>query len=193
MADTPLSEFGRRQAQHGAAVLAAVDMGFAEMWSSQLTRAHQTASIMAEQLAIAPVRFEPRLREVDAGPWQGLTPDEIEQQWPGYLAAQRRPDGFETTDLVLGRSIEALGDLAQRSRELGAPVAVVTHSGVIRSIRQHFGGRSQRIANLEALWITAVPDRSGRLELGLGPSFLLVDENLSTTGAFERSGSVSVD
>lgn len=193
MADTPLSELGQRQAASAAGALAALDIAFAEMWSSQLSRARQTASIIAEILAIEPVRHEERLREVDAGPWQGLTPDEIEQRWPGYLAGQQRPDGFEATEIVLERTMAALGDLARRGRELGAPIAAVTHSGVIRTLRQHLGGRGQRIANLEAVWITASPDRSGRLEFGLGPSLVLVDDRLSTVGAFERPGHIPVD
>ena len=44
-----------------------------------------------------------RLREADAGPWEGMTPREIAERWPGFLEAHRRPAGFETTESVVAR------------------------------------------------------------------------------------------
>ena len=62
----------------------------------------------------ASARFDadPRLVEADAGPWQGLTPVEIDAGWPDHRAAGRRPDGFEPRIAVLARAEEALVDIA---------------------------------------------------------------------------------
>lgn len=193
MADSPLTEFGQRQAMAAADTLAGIvadpttDLAFAECWSTQLGRARATAAIIADRLGIETGPIETRLCEIDAGPWEGLTIDEIEAAWPGYLDEQRRPDGFETLDSVIARSLEALADLATRAVDLGAPLIVVTHSGVMRAIRGHFGRAAERVGNLDGCWITATPtDGGGTVEIGLGETVVLLDESLMTPGGFEQ-------
>ena len=96
-ADVALDEAGRLQAAEAALALGTFDA----IWSSDLQRAHLTASIIGEILGIGPVLVDPRLAETDVGPWQGLTQREVEEGWPGYLAARRRP--LEARSIVLGR------------------------------------------------------------------------------------------
>ncbi len=193
MADSPLTEFGQRQAMAAAGTLAGIvadpktDLVFAECWSSQLGRAQATAAIIADRLGIETGPIEMRLCEIDAGPWEGLTIDEIEASWPGYLDEHRRPDGFETVDSVIARALDALADLAARAVDLGQPLIVVTHSGVMRAIRAHFGRGSERVGNLDGCWITATPtDQGTGVEIGLGETVVLLDESLMTPGGFEQ-------
>src|SRR5690606_40076504 len=80
-ADPPLSDLGRLQAQHAAKAVGAVDL----IVASDLERARDTALIIAEAIGVGPVVIEPDLRERDAGEWSGLTREEIEAEWPGYL------------------------------------------------------------------------------------------------------------
>ena len=110
-------------------------------------------------------------REAHAGEWEGLTPEEIELRWPGWLEAHHRPAGFEPYPAVVERATEALHDVAARAAANGTPAAlVVAHSGVARSLVRHLGGIDSRIPNLGGVWFTAsVID--GRSDLVLGDVF----------------------
>jgi len=188
MADAPLSDLGRAQAEAAAETLAGmspetstdVSMGFGSIWASSLQRALATAEVIASRLGFDSVSIEDRLREIDAGPWEGLTPKEIEAGWPGYLEHERRPDGFESADEVMARTLAGLKALGATSRTQGAPILIVTHSGIMRSVRLHLGQRSGRVANLEGLWVEV--DAEGHVELG--ETVMLVDPSLVTPGSF---------
>src|SRR5215212_9752003 len=103
-ADPPLSPLGHAQARAAVASVGAVDLVVA----SDLERARVTAEIMAEGLGVGPAAVDSRLREIDAGPWSGLTRAEIEAGWPRWLAEGRRPEGFEGNDAVARRATEAV-------------------------------------------------------------------------------------
>jgi probable phosphoglycerate mutase len=155
-ADTPLTELGRRQAIGTAASLRTSAAEFCGVWSSDLARAGETAGIIAAELDIGPVVADPRLREASAGEWQGMTPDEIELAYPGWLSAHRRPASFETFDAVVDRATSALGSIAGSAATAGSGTSalVVTHSGVIRSVIRHHGATDMRIPNLGGVWLT---------------------------------------
>lgn len=158
MADIDLSDLGREQARIAAAQLADGPHEFHRMYASELSRARETASIIAEHLELDPPQIDARWNEADAGPWQGLTPQEIKEQWPGYLERNRRPDGFESYDNVVERSLSAAAELL-KSVSPDQPLIVVTHSGVIRSLRRHLTGASERTPNLGGMWLHLVNDR----------------------------------
>ena len=163
-ADTPLTALGRRQAVLASRELALLPP-FGAVWSSSLSRASETASIIAAELGLA-VSTDDRLAESDAGEWQGLTPDEIERAYPGFLRDHRRPPTFETFESVIERSTAALADIASQSPDDG-PVLVVAHSGVLRSIVRHLGAADERIPNLGGVWVTSsIVGDDLRLELG---------------------------
>lgn len=156
VADSPLSELGRSQARFVGAVLATRPEQFAGAWSSDLSRAAETAAILATALELGGVRRDTRLREADVGEWQGLTSVEIERDWPGYLGARRRPPSFEPFDAVVARVAPAVHDIATAA---GGPALVVAHSGVIRTLVHHLGHVDQRIPNLGGVWLAVHPDR----------------------------------
>ena len=130
-ADAPLSDEGMRQAADAGLVLGTFD----SVWASDLQRASLTANIIAEIIGIGPVLVDPRLRETDVGPWQGLTHDEVEHGWPGYLADHRRPEGFEPYDDAAERMMAAFRDIARandgRIPNLGARWFTVRGDNVI--------------------------------------------------------------
>jgi broad specificity phosphatase PhoE len=76
--DSPLTELGMAQAREAARALA--DAGIARVACSPLQRARITGEVVAQaQIAgPAPVSLDERLVEIDAGPFEGLTPEEIE-------------------------------------------------------------------------------------------------------------------
>jgi broad specificity phosphatase PhoE len=153
LADSPLTALGREQADRCGTILASLDVRFGGVWSSPLTRAAETARIVADRLGLEPVHDE-RLREADAGEWQGLTPDEIELAYPDFLTTHRRPASFETVHDVVERSIAALTHIAESSGP-GDAVVVATHSGVTRSLIRHLGATDERIPNLGGVWLEA--------------------------------------
>ncbi|MDX6550349.1 MAG: glucosyl-3-phosphoglycerate phosphatase, partial [Gaiellales bacterium] len=74
--DVALSETGIEQARAAAESLAAVSID--RIYSSPLQRAARTAEmIAARQGNECPVAADPRLVEIDAGPFEGLTEEEL--------------------------------------------------------------------------------------------------------------------
>ena len=176
-ADPPLSDDGRVGAEALGRALATTfgADGAVRVWSSDLRRARDTATVLAGLLGAAPVSVEPRLREADIGPWQGLTTGEIEERWPGYLAAGRRPDGFEQDAELLARVVPALEAIAAASVGAHLPV-VVSHAGVLRSVRRHAGALDDHLANLTGLWLDVAPGEltfRGVFDAGIGSGLAL--------------------
>jgi broad specificity phosphatase PhoE len=166
-ADPPLSDLGRIQAREAAGSVGAVDA----IWASDLRRATETALIIANDVGVGPVVVEPDLRERDAGEYSGLTRDEIEQRFPGYLAERRPPPGWEPEDALLARALRALQRIA--GEVPGGDVVAITHGGLIYAIEGHLGVEHQRIANTGGRWV-AVP-RDGQAPVRLGERLLLAD------------------
>jgi broad specificity phosphatase PhoE len=160
-ADAPLSPFGERQAEDAAERVAEIAT-IATVWTSDLARARRTAEIIAARLGVDEVRADPRLRERDVGSWSGLTRDEIEERWPGYLAARRSPPDFEGDDEVLTRVRAGLAAAVDGSHP--GDVLVVTHGGVIRTVERSLGAAPERLPNLAGRWLQA--DAPGNLVLG---------------------------
>lgn len=173
-ADPPLTALGRRQARTTADVLVRLGVSFAGVWASDLQRAEATASILSRRLGVGPVVTDPRLREAHAGEWEGLTPDEIDRKWPGYLADHRRPPRFEPFPDVVRRVTDAIRDVIASlddSPDGAAGTAlVVAHSGVIRSLIRHLGAVDGRIPNMGGVWLgVAEPSPASSATLRLDP------------------------
>lgn len=163
-ADPPLSPRGLEQAEVAARVLGS----FESVTASPLRRAADTAVVIAAELGIGPVPTDAGLMERDAGPWQGLTRDEIEAGWPGHLDAGVRPEGYESDEALMGRVGEALGRIVARTDE---EALVVTHGGVIYALEKACGEPWQRVPNLGGRWIEWSDGG-----LALGPRVALVPD-----------------
>lgn len=154
-ADPPLTALGEQQAADAARHVGRVD----GVWSSDLVRARRTAEIVAGSLGLE-VSVDGRLAERDAGEWEGLTRDEIEAGWPGWLAEHRRPAGFEPDGAVAARGVEVLTELAAA----GGRLLVVSHSGVIRAVERALASTAGQLANLGGVEFHL--DGDGRLTVG---------------------------
>ena len=163
-ADPPLSVLGRRQAEVAAPAVGPVDA----VVSSTLKRAYHTASIMTVSLSARTIEREPLLVERDAGEWSGLTRDQIQARWPGYLGTERRPPGYEPDELLLERALSGIQNIVERHR--GKTVLVVTHGGVVYTLEAHLGESWRRMSNLSARWLVIEEDR-----IGLGDRVSLLD------------------
>lgn len=156
-ADIELSDRGRAQAAKAGAVLADGGVAFSAVWTSTLMRASETASIIAGVLGLPHPDSDHRWREAHAGEWQGMTPQEIRDEWPGYLERNLRPPGFEPVDEVIERVLDAARDLLVATAG-GPPALVVSHSGVIRTVKRHLGADGDRVPNLGGTWLHLVGD-----------------------------------
>jgi probable phosphoglycerate mutase len=156
-ADPPLSDLGRVQAREAARALGAVDA----VWASDLLRAAETATIIADHLGVGPVVVDPDLRERDAGEFSGLTRGEIEDRYPGYLDDGRRPPGWEPDASLVERALRALRGIAEAVP--GGDVVAVAHGGLVYAVEQHLGEPFARLANTEGRWFEVGPGAAVRL------------------------------
>lgn len=133
--DSVLSDVGRAQAQALGRRLAS--HGFSALYSSDLSRARDTAHAIAEHTGHEVVA-EPRLRERRFGVFEGLTADEIRSRYPEEHArfASRDPDyevpGGESASSFTLRCLGCLSEIA--GRHGGEEVVVVTHGLVLDSL-----------------------------------------------------------
>ena len=130
--DIALDTVGEWQAQRLA--LALGDEELQAIYSSDLTRARQTAAPLAARKGLQP-RVDPGLRERGFGEFEGLSFKQIEQRWPEQAEAWRRRDpdfgarGGEVLRDFRDRVVAAVTRLAQAHR--GQSIALVTHGGVL--------------------------------------------------------------
>lgn len=132
--DTPLNDTGRQQAHELAGKIAGE--GITSLWSSDLSRARETAEIVGARIGLEP-RLDPRLREASRGRWEGYTFEEIKQAEPDEFAAWMRAGpswrfpGGESLQEQQDRVLAALSDV-EAAGEL--PALVVCHGGSIRVV-----------------------------------------------------------
>ncbi|MFC9770005.1 MULTISPECIES: histidine phosphatase family protein [unclassified Pseudarthrobacter] len=122
--DIPLNEVGRGQARDAAAVLSPYEWD--AIVSSPLSRAAETADLIAEGLGLTVSRRVPELTERSFGPAEGM------QAGP-ELEALRIPGGFkgaESEDEAASRGLTALEALAGEFS--GQRLLVVTHGTLLR-------------------------------------------------------------
>lgn len=133
----PLNENGRSQAHIAGQYLANVQFDVDVIYSSDLPRASETAQIIASYLK-HPINYDRRLREMDAGQWQGLTVDQIKAWDPeGFEfmmsdpANNQRPDGESYLDQEI-RAFDAVRDLLDKYPD--KHIMIVTHEETIASV-----------------------------------------------------------
>ena len=122
--DIPLNDVGRGQARAAVGILAPYEWD--AIVSSPLSRAAETADLIAEGLGLRVARRVPELIERSFGPAEGM-------QAGAELEALRVPGGFkgaESEDAAADRGIAALEALAEEFR--GQRLLVVTHGTLLR-------------------------------------------------------------
>lgn len=176
-ADIPLSDLGRQQALAAAATLGTFDV----VASSTLARAAETAHIVTSQLGIGPIIPVPELIERSAGEWSGLTRDDIEREWPGYLEADRRPPNYELDEALWPRLLAGLTIVSDMLGPQDEGI-VFAHGGLIYLIEDRCGQRRGRMPNLGALWVNVTDDG----EILAGERVHLVDEGELPSGQSDQ-------
>ncbi|GAA2003022.1 histidine phosphatase family protein [Brevibacterium samyangense] len=131
--DVPLNAHGLAQAKATAPVVAA--FGIDSIHSSDLTRAFQTATALAEYTGL-PVEKNPLLRELSVGDWEGKTREDIGRIWPDQLEAWNtgqdvRPPNGESRAESTARVVAAIHEIVANAGE-DESVAIVAHGAVLR-------------------------------------------------------------
>lgn len=152
--DVPLDDVGRQQAAAFAAALRGAATIEAVI-SSDLLRAHETATIIAEALQLPFLGADADLRERGYGIFEGLTRDECIARHPEAWAAKGddrnyEPPGGERSVHVLERMQRGLERAVERMRGRYRRALVIGHGSSIRMFFERLEGASlPPIRNLE--------------------------------------------
>lgn len=141
--DVALNATGRAQARELAAALR--EHRLERVYSSDLSRARETAQIVADFLGIGQVDTDPRLRERAFGLFEGLTYAECSERYPDhwqrYQSEERTaPPGAEARPEVAARVQEAIHRLAASDAALDATFLIVSHGAAIRAFVESVTG-----------------------------------------------------
>lgn len=126
--DIPLNGTGRLQALATGRLLAAAGRPWDAVVASPLSRARETAAIIAREIGLPAPELVDDLRERAYGDAEGLDHDEIDARFPYPTPVP----GRETRDEVTARVMPALVALAKEHP--GESLVVVAHGGVIRAV-----------------------------------------------------------
>lgn len=145
--------YGHLDVGWGALAQAQVDAAMAilpnarTVWSSPLRRCRDLAEQIASRGGCS-VTYDPRLREMHFGVWEGQFWDCIDRAESDPWAADYwriAPPGGESFSAVHSRVADALASIPENA-------IVVTHAGVIRAVQMIVTG-----ATLEQVFTEAVP------------------------------------
>ena len=160
--DVELNDSGRAQAAALAVRLAA--HGIVRVVASDLSRARETAEIIARSLGVEGVRVDPGLRERGYGVFEGLTRADCEAQhpeeWARYVADHRHtPTRAEPDAEVAARMRAAVARAGAHAGDTRGAVLVVSHGGSIRALlAAATGWRPPPMGNGDTYRVTLGPD-----------------------------------
>ncbi len=178
--DVPLNDEGRRQAQLLADHLKAHSID--AIYSSDLARAWDTAVVIGQGVGVPP-QADQRLRETNAGVFQGLTGDEVNRRYPRELAQFNSnymdfviPNG-ESQRQVQTRAYAAFQEIVARG---GKEIALVSHGGTIRMLLRKLVADEEMISvtHITNTSITTLEQRDAAwhlIEISATPHLIAVD------------------
>lgn len=130
--DTQLNDTGRRQAAELAERVAGE--GFVSLWSSDLSRAAETAEIVGAKLGLE-ATLDPRLREANRGRWEGRLFHDVAADEPELFAAWMRagPEWRFPGGESLREQQQRVAECVEEIRaDAPLPALAVCHGGSIR-------------------------------------------------------------
>jgi broad specificity phosphatase PhoE len=134
-----LSATGKAQAERARDALDGVDV--ADVVSSPLERAQQTAEIIAERIGQSPT-IDKRMAAVDIGPLEGLAPDELANARAYRELIAGNPSSFFGRESLARVRQRALSSVIQaiEDNDEDASLLFVTHSVPLRALLAHYLG-----------------------------------------------------
>ena len=130
-----LSEQGRWQAARLGERLSRQNI--TAVYSSPLSRALDTARIVADRCGLEPVTRD-GLREIGHGHWEGMKREDVERQFEAEYAAWETdpftfaPEGGESGVSVLARALPVIREIV--TAHPGGQVLVVSHKATLRLV-----------------------------------------------------------
>jgi broad specificity phosphatase PhoE len=137
--DLPLTKQGHEQAKCFAEALVTQDLCPKAIYAGSLQRQIKTAQIVQEHITTKPSLHlhHSALTEIDYGPWEGLTTQEIVAKWPEEY--KEWTEQAKWAEGIFGRSFEqhleeaeCFLDHLRKTYVSGDVVVAVTSNGVIR-------------------------------------------------------------
>jgi probable phosphoglycerate mutase len=124
--------------------IALKDLSFAAAYGSPLQRAKETAELILAQLRQPPkLQLKDTLKEINLLEWEGLTFEEVEQQFPEkYRCWSDRPHEL-TMRTAEGKEVNPIVELQEQARQFwqsvlphhaNQTILVVAHSGINRCL-----------------------------------------------------------
>jgi probable phosphoglycerate mutase len=171
-ADVHLDDVGRHEARLAGKALSGIAP--ARLVSSDLARAAETARALGDVVGMEP-ELDPRLREVSAGSWEGLTRAEIEERDPEALAAWKAGEDVRIGggERISEAGARFAGALLEHAADTDGVLVLVGHGGAIGSaVRQLCDLPPQgrvlgRLRN--AHWAVLVPPSTEGPDASAGP------------------------
>lgn len=124
LTDIPLNDTGRAQAKNTGVLLAR--RRWDAVYASPLSRARETAQIIAAELGLGEPTLLDALVERNYGKAEGLDWRQVEERFPNGV------HGRESREKVGARVVPALIQLAEERR--GESLVIVSHGGAIRAV-----------------------------------------------------------
>ena len=166
--DSPLTLKGISQARDVGEILKVdvQDLSKFKIVISPQWRCQQSASIICEQMgaSFSDCTLEEDLREHCFGLWEGKTEEEIEKEFPGYLAKRYVPENYWDYVVPMGESYALLSKRVQRVIEKykDQNVIFVCHEMVSKVMR----GSVLSLTNEEVLSLGHPQDTVYKIEGG---------------------------
>ncbi len=139
--DLDLTELGKKQAERAASYFEKIQVD--KIYSSDLKRAYHTSLPLAEKKGLSVTKTE-KLREINAGLWEGRPSIELKADFPesSYVwwhdTGLARPDGGESVKELQERVLSAVKEIAEEN--LGKTVCLFTHFTPIYALKTAFSG-----------------------------------------------------
>ncbi|WP_255454098.1 MULTISPECIES: histidine phosphatase family protein [Cryobacterium] len=174
LSDIPLNDTGRAQAAEAVGHLADYDWDF--IVSSTLSRAAETADLIADGLGLTVTRRIPEIVERNYGPAEGLSagPELDALRIDGGPTGNGGFIGAESEADVAARGLEALRELAVAHP--GARIIVVSHGTLIRlTLMKALGEFVGTITNA-ALTVASLDDTDWSLQVLNGEVLTATDD-----------------
>ncbi len=139
--DCPLTELGEKQAEKLAQQMLKGNFSCKSVYSSDLARAKRTAEILAEILGLKVIKYDERLREMNAGYRQGkklddLSVEEVQHQKNVFADYDLKFPGGESVNEMKARIKESLEEIIHSHKE-NETILIVGHGGTLYHILYH--------------------------------------------------------
>ena len=181
--DISLNDRGQSQARETA--VASEDWGYTAIYSSPLVRTVQVAEEIAKVTPML-VSQEPGLKELSLGDLEGVTGEEMRNDWPALFAAWRTepekmsmPNG-ESLGELRDRTWQVILDIEQKHSSDDS-IVVISHNFAIRSIVNELLGMPLAYFHRMSLNLASVctfdSDERGRRLTGYNSTSHLSPEN----------------